>query len=208
MPYLGTPSDIMAIEFIRSNGVGLPKGISDLLKDTKLDFLLDWYKPDNDKLPTFWKGAELDSPQWRCEYMKKEPTFPPLPFEDDLTDLVISTLCHQNNNLPKSSEQETKVTEAQGTIGSSSLLGKRRTPSEEPLTTGGEKRQKALQGEASPQGVINTIEHDEDESIATASIANNRLAKAEEQGKSLSDELKILKEQNRQLVASYSKLKG
>ncbi|KXX78219.1 hypothetical protein MMYC01_205079 [Madurella mycetomatis] len=58
MLYLGTPSEIMAVEFLYSKGPGLPKGmITQLLGEAHLDFLLDWNRPDHEKLPEFWKGA-------------------------------------------------------------------------------------------------------------------------------------------------------
>ncbi|GAB1320118.1 hypothetical protein MFIFM68171_10328 [Madurella fahalii] len=93
MPYLGTPSEIMAVAFLHSKGPGLPKGmITQLVGETDLEFLLDRHRPDRDKLPPFWKGAELESPRWRRQFMEKPPFLPGLPFDDDLTDLVLSTM--------------------------------------------------------------------------------------------------------------------
>jgi polyhydroxyalkanoate synthesis regulator phasin len=48
-------------------------------------------------MPSFWKGADIDDPDWRRAYMG-EPFRRygvRLPFDDDLTDLVLSTVCRR-----------------------------------------------------------------------------------------------------------------
>lgn len=94
MPHIGTASEIKAVEFIKGDA-HFPSCLMRALRRIKLDFLLDTLPPSEDEVPGFWKGAELNSPEWRNVYMRlgyhRQPSF-----ADDLTDLVLSTVCQKD----------------------------------------------------------------------------------------------------------------
>ncbi|KAL2256424.1 hypothetical protein VTK26DRAFT_1697 [Humicola hyalothermophila] len=94
MPYIGTRSEIFALEFIV-----MPRTLAYHLTSAKLDFLLDPEPCSSEDLSMFWRGSDIDNPQWRTTYMERHVSIRHLPFDDDLTDLVVSTVC----NKPKKS---------------------------------------------------------------------------------------------------------
>lgn len=262
MPYLGTSSEIIAVEFLHSKGPGLPKGmITQLLGETNLDFLLDWNRPNHERIPEFWKGAELESPQWRRQFMEKRPVFPGLPFDDDLTDLVLSTVCcgrksdrrgrrhsssrypqeiadedgedksnasgaragmsttkrraQMENLTPAECDGELWENQVQATMSrivetfneaiaaeKSRLLGKRRKMGDT-AAHNGNKRQRTTEEDAS-QRPISSIEDSDDSSAFSALSA--RLAKTEGECRTLTIKYKNLKQQDRKLLAAYSRL--
>ncbi|KAJ4304043.1 hypothetical protein N0V88_001648 [Collariella sp. IMI 366227] len=97
MPYIGSPFDIMAIVFIESKHTGFLKCMMQILQSVKIEFLLDFEPRNDDQRPDFWKGAELTDHLWRCTYMEDRNFKRTLPFSDDLTDLVLSVVCHKRN---------------------------------------------------------------------------------------------------------------
>lgn len=93
MPYIGTRSDIMAVEFVNRKNAALPRSLMSRLVVVKLEFLVEWEPRASDQLDEFWKDSELDNVRWRQQYMSDHETFFHVPFTDDLTDLVLSTVC-------------------------------------------------------------------------------------------------------------------
>ncbi|KAL2137327.1 hypothetical protein VTI74DRAFT_3267 [Chaetomium olivicolor] len=112
MPHIGTRSDIIAVEFIDSKQIGLPKCLMQVFQSVKLDFVLDWEPPRYDKMPEFWKGAEVTNPHWRRVYMEARGSARNLPFPDDLTDLVLSVVCQKVN--PERGTKSTAPTRTNG----------------------------------------------------------------------------------------------
>ncbi|KAK4106145.1 hypothetical protein N658DRAFT_8218 [Parathielavia hyrcaniae] len=98
MPHIGTRSEIKVTEFIEGNYACVPKTIKRALAQIKLDFLLDSHPPSQDEMPNYWKGAKIDDPQWRSRYMEKGGHSHHIPFVDDLTDLVLSVVCHRGRS--------------------------------------------------------------------------------------------------------------
>jgi uncharacterized protein (UPF0335 family) len=96
MPHLGFRSEIKATEFIDGKSDSIPKSIMLLLKQIKLDFLMDSQPPTNNKMPHFWRGADVDNLVWRNQFMKKKGYYHHIPFDDDLTDLVLSVVCQED----------------------------------------------------------------------------------------------------------------
>ncbi|KAK4238568.1 hypothetical protein C8A03DRAFT_33380 [Achaetomium macrosporum] len=100
MPYIGTRSEVKSMEFIydiHCRTARLPNCLLKDLKKVELDFLLESERRSHDKMPGFWKGADVEDPNWRRAYME-EPIKRynlRLPFNDDLTDLVLSTVCRR-----------------------------------------------------------------------------------------------------------------
>lgn len=66
MPHIGTPSEIKAAEFIEGKKASIPNSLMQLLRNVKLDFLLDTHPKSDDQVPDFWKEAELNNPHWRA----------------------------------------------------------------------------------------------------------------------------------------------
>ncbi|KAH6849739.1 hypothetical protein B0I37DRAFT_403704 [Chaetomium sp. MPI-CAGE-AT-0009] len=95
MPHLGFRSEIKATEFIESKSDSLPKCLMNSLKQIKLDFLMDPQPPSNDNTPYFWRGADIDDPVWRSQFMQRQTYYHHIPFDDDLTDLVLSAVCQK-----------------------------------------------------------------------------------------------------------------
>ncbi|KAK4135463.1 hypothetical protein BT67DRAFT_494555 [Trichocladium antarcticum] len=93
MPYIGTRSDIMAVEFFNRKNAALPRSLMSRLVVVRLEFLVEWEPRASDQLAEFWKDAEVDNVRWRQQYMSEQETFFHVPFTDDLTDLVLSTVC-------------------------------------------------------------------------------------------------------------------
>ena len=99
MPFIGHRSEIKAIEFIDGKQSNIPKCLMQSLRRAELGFLLDAHPRSHDAMPDFWKDSELDSRQWRRVYMQKQHGYPRhLPFQDDLTDLVLSTVCQSSKH--------------------------------------------------------------------------------------------------------------
>ncbi|KAK3295515.1 uncharacterized protein B0H64DRAFT_341061, partial [Chaetomium fimeti] len=95
MPHLGFRSEIKATEFIDSKSGSVPKCLMNPLKQIKLDFLMDSQPPSNDNTPYFWRGSAIDDPVWRNQFMQKQTYYHHIPFDDDLTDLVLSVVCRK-----------------------------------------------------------------------------------------------------------------
>lgn len=107
MPYLGTPSEIMAAEFIDGKQPCIPRSLMRLLSHIELDFLLEDQPHSDETLPNFWKGSDISNPEWRGVYMKRRTWYTSrLPFDDDLTDLVLSAVCQKYNPKPKVTQQQ------------------------------------------------------------------------------------------------------
>ncbi|AEO68982.1 uncharacterized protein THITE_2090495 [Thermothielavioides terrestris NRRL 8126] len=101
MPYLGSRSDIKALEFINAKEACLPKCFMRYFRLAELDFLLEAEPRSHHEIPDFWKGAEVDDPAWRDVYMERSHYSRHLPFDDDLTDLVLSTVCQKGQREPE-----------------------------------------------------------------------------------------------------------
>lgn len=114
MPHLGLRSEIKATEFIEGKSDSMPKSLMQVLKQIKLDFLMDSQPPTNDDMPYFWRGADVDNPIWRREFMQKQYYYHHIPFDDDLTDLVLSVVCRKGNPKPGGAEQFLKEAKAEG----------------------------------------------------------------------------------------------
>jgi len=98
MPYIGTRSDIMALELVKKiSTVGLPPSIRRDLEKVKLSSLVEYKLRDPENQPNFWKGAKLDDPEWRRSFMRPAPSkfHMELPFNDDLNDLILTVLCER-----------------------------------------------------------------------------------------------------------------
>ena len=100
MPHIGTRSEIVAVGFLHGGSPGvLPKPLMKGLRAAQLEFLLDEEPRGPDAVPHFWRDAELDDPQWRSTYMERKHSTPHLPFDDDLTDLVLSVVCKKRSSV-------------------------------------------------------------------------------------------------------------
>ena len=98
MPFIGPRSEIKAMEFIEGKQPSMPKCLMQSLTRAELDFLMDAHPRSHDAMPSFWKDSELDDYEWRALYMQKQQGYylRHLPFKDDLTDLVLSTVCQRS----------------------------------------------------------------------------------------------------------------
>ncbi|KAK4039222.1 hypothetical protein C8A01DRAFT_16777 [Parachaetomium inaequale] len=92
MPHFGSSSELKAVEFIESKQACLPRCLMLPLVQIKLDFLVDPQPRGDDEIPDFWRGARLNNPEWRRQFMQKQGYYHHIPFDDDLTDLVVSTV--------------------------------------------------------------------------------------------------------------------
>jgi archaellum component FlaC len=101
MPHIGTPSEIKATEFIQGKEARVPKCIMQSLMRIKLHFLVDAHPLSEDKIPDLWRGARLDDPEWRSQFMEKSGYVHHVPFDDDLADLVLSTVCQRGQSEDK-----------------------------------------------------------------------------------------------------------
>ncbi|KAL1842396.1 hypothetical protein VTJ49DRAFT_5355 [Mycothermus thermophilus] len=95
-PHLGTPSEVKALEFLTGRSGPMHERLDRLLKEVRLNFLLEDEPISENEMPDFWKGANFGCPVWRSKNMQPRGHTPKLPFQDDLTDLVLSTICQQD----------------------------------------------------------------------------------------------------------------
>ena len=111
MPFIGHRSEIKAIEFIEGKQDCLPKCLMQSLTRAGLHFLLDAHPRSRDAMPDFWKDSELDNREWRLVYMQKQQEPRSLPFADDLTDLVLSTVCQSSKSDASAKPQPSRRAE-------------------------------------------------------------------------------------------------
>ncbi|KAK4149834.1 hypothetical protein C8A00DRAFT_37560 [Chaetomidium leptoderma] len=232
MPHIGTASEIKATEFIHGKRACIPECLMRPLRQMQMDFLLDPQPRSQDEVPDFWKGAELNDPHWRHEYMKR--VYPhTAPFDDDLTDLVLSTVCQRGE--PEKAEDEDEDEEGaedeeegggdekaaedeEGDEEGDEISGKRHRREEKAQLEVHKKRQKTGKeaprrkesvGEVPrPQDVIDTVENSDDDRPAVSYTVKTSVAKDDERLRTLKVGYKRLKRQNQQLVALYSNLEN
>ncbi|KAH6636109.1 hypothetical protein F5144DRAFT_546257 [Chaetomium tenue] len=113
MPHLGFRSEIKATEFFDGRSGFMPRPMMVLLQQIELDFLMEPQPPSNDDIPYFWRGADVDDPAWRSRFMQRQCYHHHIPFDDDLTDLVLSVVCQEAKPKPEDPDRFLKEAKAE-----------------------------------------------------------------------------------------------
>ncbi|KAL2022571.1 hypothetical protein VTK56DRAFT_5178 [Thermocarpiscus australiensis] len=222
MPHLGTRSEITALEFLNPNGAlpSLPGMLIDRMVETDLRFLLAHEPGDDSEVPEFWKGAQLNDPAWRNQYMVKRNAARRLTFEDDLNDLVLSTVC-QSDMARVSSEQHSSPAREEATDKEEEDMSdspddeddepkhKKRKVEAGVGTSGAErsnKRQKRTEGGVDSETPIDTIEDGGDNGASELDNAFRRLDQVEKQCKQLKSSRGRLKRKDAKLEQQLAEL--